>query len=352
MQGYVNTMTAGDAVPLQQPPGHAGAHAGDQQYPTFRIGYAPTYNPAADPWHEDGNFEGVSAEMAALLSDRQHLPPQGAQASQHTGPWPPATMPYDPWEDDLDQPPPGLHQQPVLHQMQSAQGQANNAVGPHQRGAGEFDPPTMDPWGVIARTYASQGPLLPPEQWSHNALGLGGRRQQRQGPSPTMSEASTCANEPDDPQCGEVLPGDGEDATPEDDLLHASAPLQSDDLPHEAGNSVEPQAGLTPDVEEEEEMVDVPDDLEWDSDSSDSEDEDTKQQSAPAGEQTPKRKAGHGSQRVTNKAKKSDVKKKWRELDWGKKPKWLSWRRALDYIFEGGETPSQGTPPTYTIATT
>ena len=51
----------------------------EDQYATYRIGYAQTYDPAADPWHEDGMFPGRPGQA-------------------------PVTMPYDPWEDDLDQP--------------------------------------------------------------------------------------------------------------------------------------------------------------------------------------------------------------------------------------------------------
>ena len=93
------------------------------------------------------------------------------------------------------------------------------------------------------------------------------------------------------------------------------------------------------------------DDLEWDSDMPDSDDEDDSQTAqaatAAAGAKIPKRAAGHGSQRVANKAKKSDVKKRWRELDWGKKPKWLSWRAAVAYIQRGEKPPAkEPLPPT------
>ena len=116
-----------------------------------------------------------------------------------------------------------------------------------------------------------------------------------------MSEASTCANEPDEPNCVEVTPGDAEDAAPEVTTSDAAAPHVAEDA--------------------DDELVDTQEELDWESDLSDSEDEDDEPMpaAAQAGGQPPKKKAGHGSQRVPNKAKKSDVKKRWRELDWGKK---------------------------------
>ncbi|CAE7352112.1 unnamed protein product [Symbiodinium microadriaticum] len=261
-----------------------------------RIGFAPTYDPATDPWHEDGTFEGISAEMGALLSGQPQY--HGAQPGQYAEQTNMMTQPYDPWEDDLVQ----------MSTAHPAQGQPTQqghlghhrghlaTSGPQMPGAGHFDPPTMDPWGVIARQHI---------------------------PSPSMSEASTCANEPDEPNCVEVTPGDAEDAAPEVTTSDAAAPHVAEDA--------------------DDELVDTQEELDWESDLSDSEDEDDEPMpaAAQAGGQPPKRKAGHGSQRVTNKAKKSDVKKRWRELDWGKKPKWLSWRKALDYILRGEKPPAK-----------
>ena len=92
-------------------------------------------------------------------------------------------------------------------------------------------------------------------------------------------------------------------------------------------------------------------DLDWESDTSDGDDDDEDnepEQTTPAqGRKAPKRAAGHGSQRLANKAKKSEVKKRWRELDWGKKPHWLSWRGAIPYIIRGEKPPAkQPLPPT------
>ncbi|CAE7939355.1 hypothetical protein AK812_SmicGene27094 [Symbiodinium microadriaticum] len=114
-------------------------------------------------------------------------------------------------------------------------------------------------------------------------------------------------------------------------------------------HSLTPSRGAAP---YRRELTDMPeDDLEWDSDMPDSDDEDDSQTAqaatAAAGAKIPKRAAGHGSQRVANKAKKSDVKKRWRELDWGKKPKWLSWRAAVAYIQRGEKPPAkEPLPPT------
>ena len=64
-------------------------------------------------------------------------------------------------------------------------------------GAGQFHPPTMDPWGFIARHYASQGPLLPPSPWSHNLLGLGQHRQQMPATPQSQEDAAdtTCSTD-------------------------------------------------------------------------------------------------------------------------------------------------------------
>ncbi|OLP90072.1 hypothetical protein AK812_SmicGene28379 [Symbiodinium microadriaticum] len=177
--------------------------------------------------------------------------------------------------------------------------------------------------------YASQGPLLPPDQWSHNALGLGRHRAGEPTASAAVhdNEDSTCAT---DTPCEEASPPqEEEDLEQEDDT--GDGPLQE---------------------EADDELTDVPDDdLEWDSDQPDTEDEDeepaTAASAAKSGAKAPKRAAGHGSQRVANKAKKSDVKKLWRELGWGKKPKWLSWKKALSYIKRGEQPPAkEPLPPT------
>ena len=320
----------------------AALPTGDQSHTMYRIGYAPTYDPAADPWHEDGNFEGVSAEMGALLSGRQ---PQQTYGGQHSG----HNLPYDPWEDDLEPPAHGvpataqLPQARVPPQQQGARPLPQHGLphqGPHHHqpttgaqipGAGQFDPPTMDPWGVIARQYASHGPLLPPHQWQHNALGLGTSHHARRPMSPSPSEATTCANDPDEQAC-EGTAGE-EDEEPKISHTH--------DIEQTAPEENEVMTDTHNDI----------DDLEWESDLPDSEDEevDPEPERTPTdqGGKPPKRPAGHGSQRVTNKAKKSDVKKRWRELDWGKKPKWLSWRKARDYVIRGEKPPlKEPLPPT------
>ena len=110
--------------------------------------------------------------------------------------------------------------------------------------------------------------------------------------------------------------------------------------------------------DDEEEFPTEDDDLEWDSDESD-EDSDPdlqeasssstvphqqggnpqKQQQRQQQQPQPKRSAGHGSQRVKNKQRKSDVKRLWKDKNWGDKPTWLSWKSALDWIKRGVRPP-------------
>ncbi|CAE7275082.1 unnamed protein product, partial [Symbiodinium sp. KB8] len=283
------------------------------------IGYAPTYDPAADPWHEDGFFPGVSPAMSAFLSTQQYpMQPQQPQAQlAHAN-----AYPYDPWEDEDKRLNLMYYTMVKTHDYRS-----------------QFDPPTMDPWNIIARRYASSGPLLPPDQWGPNALGLtGGMRPQRPG-SPGLSEATTCAGDDAPTDCidEEVAPEEARDAAttgetpPEDATEPAEVPMDHDEEHEPTGNQ--------------------DDDDDWESDTSDSEVEaenDEPESTTPTtGKKTPKRAAGHGSQRLANKAKKSDVKKRWRELEWGDKPKWLSWRGALLYIQRGEKPPArQPLPPT------
>ena len=89
-------------------------------------------------------------------------------------------------------------------------------------------------------------------------------------------------------------------------------------------------------------------DDDWISDISDTDEEDVsptppgQRPMAAGGNPNPnlkKRQAGHGSQRVKNKAKKSDVKKLWQEAGWDPKPAWLTWRAALQWLQGGGTTP-------------
>ncbi|OLP80146.1 hypothetical protein AK812_SmicGene39471 [Symbiodinium microadriaticum] len=165
-----------------------------------------------------------------------------------------------------------------------------------------------------------------------------GMRPQRPG-SPGLSEATTCAGDDAPTDCidEEVAPEEARDAAttgetpPEDATEPAEVPMDHDEEHEPTGNQ--------------------DDDDDWESDTSDSEVEaenDEPESTTPTtGKKTPKRAAGHGSQRLANKAKKSDVKKRWRELEWGDKPKWLSWRGALLYIQRGEKPPArQPLPPT------
>ena len=84
------------------------------------------------------------------------------------------------------------------------------------------------------------------------------------------------------------------------------------------------------------------DELDWESDTSNgTEQEEDPPAAQTAGDPIPpgRKKAGHGSQRVKNKAKKSDVKKRWGDLGWQPKPAWLSWQQAIQWIIRGEEPP-------------
>ena len=327
------------ALPHQ---GHPTAGANVESIAAYRIGYAPTYDPAADPWHEDGMFPGVSAAMRAFMTGQPQV--QVPSTAQHVPTGQPHDFPYDPWEDELDQPSQVPTMQPQSTMPQAAY--AYQAGGPpHGQlppqgvsqampGAGHFDPPTMDPWGSLARHYASSGPLLPPEQWGPNVLGLQGGRP-AQPASPSLSEATTCAGEQAQQDCeAEDLENNENNADTRGELPEGHP--QTNDEGHETDT----------------EQPDNQDDLDWESDTSDGgddeeEDEEPEQTMPKPGKSAPKRAAGHGSQRLANKAKKSDVKKRWRELNWGKKPNWLSWRGALPYIQRGEKPPmKQPLPPT------
>ena len=110
------------------------------------------------------------------------------------------------------------------------------------------------------------------------------------------------------------------------------------------------------DMEEDDEWIAIPADVEetpptndeedeWLSDVSDTDEEEESPKAAQRnredGGNHRKRQAGHGSQRVKNKARKSDVKKLWQEAGWGTKPSWLTWRAALAWLQRGERPPRQ-----------
>ena len=248
----------------------------------------------------------------------------------------------------------------------------------------------MDQWHSLAQDLASTGPLLPPQQWAHNnAPGL--------VPLTTV-EHELGDQEPDDPQQPlphQLQPGspppdecteDCEASSPEptshwaeENLAHplpdehdlqpppVSEPQATQILCHgddNANHPTQPEDGGDPmhnvheqeqvEVEAEEDEDDG--DVEWESDESEDEedhgvpgttaDEATKQQQQrgkPQGQQQPqpKRQSGHGSQRVKNKQRKSDVKRLWRDAGWGDKPEWLSWKEALGWLKRGARPPAK-----------
>ena len=134
--------------------------------------------------------------------------------------------------------------------------------------------------------------------------------------------------------------------------------------PHQEGRTLQDQPELQasythsdPDGRDDEEWITIPEeegdpspegtleeDMDWISDVSDTEEEeddpvppsrDRHERHEPqreAGGNPKKRAAGHGSQRVKNKARKSDIKKLWSQAGWGQKPEWLTWRAALAWL--------------------
>ena len=106
---------------------------------TFRLGYANSYDPATDPWHEEGQLgsdEIPHNPMAPYLANNNNfdLRPQRLPQNLQT------------------QTPQPHHQGLAQHHIQQ----------------GPLQPPTMDSWHNLAQDLANTGPLLPPQQWAHN----------------------------------------------------------------------------------------------------------------------------------------------------------------------------------------
>ncbi|CAE7305788.1 unnamed protein product [Symbiodinium sp. CCMP2592] len=306
-----------------QPPTHALRHG-------FARGFAPPYHAAADPWHEDGYL--TAEEMGA---------------------------PTDPWP----------HQSGETQAMTSSQQQQPQPLQPaapqQEAPPYPFDsdrpPPPFDGWTTLAFRYAGVGPLLPPHLWRDNPLGLDRVRQPYiagfDGET-TDGEASTTASSRDALGDDFVLPPPPD---PEQDLPPPAgydpgwlpSPTEPDlQLPTSPES---PQAAQPAQVEQSQRNVvmdneedEAEDDTCTSSSSSslESDSPDDAQEEVPSSSSQPmargaprKRKAGHGSQRVKNKGEKSDVKQLWGQLDWGEKPPWLSWRKALSYIKKGVKPP-------------
>ncbi|CAE7748543.1 YCF1, partial [Symbiodinium sp. CCMP2456] len=258
-------------------------------HPTYRIGYAREYNAEADPWHDDGVIH----------------------------------------DDELQ--PAGLSGMPAEAQTSSTQ--------------------RTQPTRILA---THNGPVGRAREWRRNSFVLDQRAVQ-----PSPSDADTMEPEDDDvppssPQEGpEVCQGESS----------SSCPASTQTTPHtDASNNpaatrtssanVYPPAGETsqlqspgPDDDEDEDS-----EIDWESDTDD-EQADTEHDpptATPRGSKPQRRPAGHGSQRVKNKARKSDVKKLWEERGWPRKPAWLTWRGALAWLKRGEIPPAK--PPRTTAS--
>ena len=405
--------------------------------PATRIGFATTYDPDSDPWHDSGQLDDAELGRGpppdgSAQPQRLH-PPPGAQLrprpqQQAHGPanYPPVKQPPPRPQQPRDPPVrDGGGQQPVRTQQPSSS--------------------TEEEWSSLARTLANNGPLLPPKQWAHtmpptsdDPMAMGNLPQPssmpaeadsqsptaQQAPQAELQEAMQEELPPHDPQPhqeqagGDAQPlspstsvstpptsfqqpasnqGDhqGEDQPPhplrlqlqpqpdhEAEEQHqaqscdSQAQSQAEQLPQEAlpegqhpqdqpENSAARHAHSDPDGHEDEEWITIPneagnlspeetaeDDMDWVSDVSDTEEEEEDSGSTPqdrqerhvpqqAGGNPQKRAAGHGSQRVKNKARKSDVKKLWSQAGWGQKPEWLTWRAALSWLQRGEKPPDK-----------
>ena len=303
--------------PLEQRPKQSGTTAA-------RIGLArglqPAYVAEYDPWHENGYISNHELGLPPTDYDPADRPEHG-----HAAPplQPPSVTPMDPDS-----------------QMQT---------------------PTMDPWNFLAREYASHGPLLPPHLWQHNPLGphqlhQAGPLNAHNGEMASSASTSTCAQEdappPPEPEqdIPPALPIRRDPARPVENIDAAAPqpdlpPRVQPQLPRREvhpsppamGQDEETDRGTKPDVHQDAEPA-PEDEEEHSSDDSSSSGENLPQGARSS--QKPRR-AGHGSQRFKNKGQKSDVKSLWRQLGWGDKPPWLSWRRALPYIQKGERPPWQ-----------
>ena len=319
---------------------------------TFRLGYANSYDPDTDPWHEEGQLDSDELHhgpMTPYLANNNNFdprPPRPTQSPQIQGP-------------QLQ------HQYPAQHHLQQ---------GPPQ-------PPTADTWHNLARDLASTGPLLPPQQWAHiNAMSpqppttsdadahvaLPSHGYDQEANAPQQLPSGDLVPEACDEECAAQLPEQtaqepelqGSPPLPERDLRppQASDPRAAQEAHQNIENADQPEAGGDPagktDAGEEEEVEedDEEGDMEWDSDESDDEGDaaahgtiagdatQQQQRGKPQNhqqQQQQRRQAGHGSQRVKNKQRKSDVKRLWREAGWGDKPDWLSWKAALGWLKRG-----------------
>ena len=296
-------------------PDHAGlaqATRSSSSGGTLRLGYAPVYVPEYDPWHEDGYMS--PREMGVTDSP----PPPEPQERQ------------------------GLQQ-------------------------------TVSEWSQLAREYAQEGPggVPQPETDQHHAAlpstvphanaGVTSALPDAPAADPTLSSATTrrceVAAELADEAHSTAVPAQpvhqpvNEDAEGEQPTTVQSCEAVTENTASDA-TCVE-------ELEEDEDALSDSDDEDSDDEEEDEDDTDTMTATTPsratsstarpaeqgATPSKPKRRAGQGSQRFRNKDQKNDIKALWYAKDWGDKPDWLSWRRALQWIRRGEQPPERKPGP-------
>ena len=287
------------------------------------VGLRTMYVAEHDPWHADGYIS--SDELGLLPEDGSAgLQPPHYEATYH---------------DDGRQDHPALPQQD-RHRRKNQPASGSHDAPPNQQ-------PSMDPWNYLARAYAGQGPLLPPHLWHNDALGLHQWHQQQDDPdrverpgqqedessASASASASTCALDDSPPP-----PPPQRDLPPPEEVFRD--PDGSNWLLQRAQTDMEAEQEELADFNNHKPSHRDPDD-ETSSESSSSSDGGIPRDQPPPESKPRKRTAGHGSQRFKNKGQKSDVKALWRQLGWGDKPPWLSWRKTLPFIQRGERPPWQ-----------
>ena len=311
-----------DATSSANPSGHSQATAPQAPNPATRLGCARTYNAEEDPWHEDGYIPWE--EIApSTMGDGLGM---SVNNNNYQGGTP---LDWSHLDDSL----------PTTQHTQGSQHIAPPLLQTHQiQASSQPQPPQADPWGALARYHASTGPLLPPQQWPHNV-------QPDPQAAPQIQEAVRKPPEQNQPDHGDLAsssasqPARGSNQAPH--VAAAGSDGTNEAAPRATADGSDGANEVTVD-DDNNPPLQADDDLDWDSDTTNG----TEQEEDPPLAQVPggspplgRKKAGHGSQRIKNKAKKSDVKKRWRDLGWQPKPAWLSWREAIQWIIRGEEPP-------------
>ena len=123
--------------------------------------YAPAYDPDTDPWHQ--NDEDLPHPPQQPHQEQRHHVRQGAQ--QHVSPaacaaaipTPSYTFPYDPWEDELDEPTPrqlGQQQPTTMVTQPTCPAQIPTAVT-------YIQPPEANRWGYTLTYRPPVAPTAP-----------------------------------------------------------------------------------------------------------------------------------------------------------------------------------------------